>query len=1051
MAISQDRIADTIFLKPVVELLLQLDVETPEEVLPTTTKAHSTVIETRDTVHPRFVTEMLTGLLRAIGQPHDVPRIYKHTRDDVLWKDALKPWRRCPSWLFLRVALQTSLMQNQVEEPHVRYKSFMLFFMAQVLRGALEACLPSDTIFLMTAKITRRALKLGAIDGTAWLQYVATTTAAAQQELSRRWVLVEKHPDLFATQGSWDPSQLLFLSDTELRLSRLRPYLAKVMARLASPPTHHPFTSDCGQRISRCSSSLPELSLFLEGNGSQVRLSLTDLELWVGDSLDDWLRANMERQDAVTALAALIDTYISAASLTYKDMPDDISLMILTSMDLWAALDKLALHHCTLLHKYSPEFPPSLFEPLLLPQKSQMERLLRVEQYLDRRRAAAKPRFPSMFRSVDRKNSFAVRYVQQSPRHKELQRKIEEEAKSDCARKISELAEKLQRYHKLITQSEGMSCQYVDCRRKQRIINTHSGSCQKCELKSQAEQLTIDVHEWPLPERDLEVKSAVFELDVPTIVSKWRDITYRILVDLLSSQSTRQGKDNQQGAYSLRNYAGLQKFVISQEGRLQLASITKPFVVSHYRYQKISQANESNVCVNNGLHYTIYDSKESRWAEELLDRYGVREQCTPKLPAGPYRNLQYAVSNTVHASNEVIANQAECPEMLTMHEFYAFGTLRSGHRLQWRNIARELTTHILNLNCHETHTLIMQAAWQVGPSSEGVLCRESHVDLEEVDFGRSLLSTMEDALRTIEGNWQATVAARTLIALAARLLSLSLCMVVREGCFHFLRKARAISLRWTREVGQKLQEGQQEAEQNDLNTRTLEMALTCYGTFDVDSHHLPALLERDEDIAVVTECSIIVHDRCPAVGDNLYTPIRTLLQRYWRLSCIIEPFLRKRILEVRNGLDITIGRLWAGYVSGSPWSALEVPSERWLVTETSSECGLSSMMVHYNLLDGCLLVNGSPLTRLPRSYESHSTFQRLFGEVKYYSIQNSVERSANQLMDETEGYRCCPINYEWNGVRGSERIIPPPSKHFSLPRSLPLLLLCTDFGDDSHL
>ena len=50
----------------------------------------------------------------------------------------------------------------------------------------------------MTAKITRRALKLGAMDGTAWLQYVATTTAAAQQELSRRWVLVEKHPDLFA-------------------------------------------------------------------------------------------------------------------------------------------------------------------------------------------------------------------------------------------------------------------------------------------------------------------------------------------------------------------------------------------------------------------------------------------------------------------------------------------------------------------------------------------------------------------------------------------------------------------------------------------------------------------------------------------------------------------------------------------------------------------------------------------------------------------------------------------------------------------------------------
>ena len=995
MAISQDRIADASFLEPVVELLVQFDAETPKEVLPTTTKSDSTVVETRDTVHPRFVTEMLTGLLRALGQPHDVTRIYKHTRDDVLWKDTLNPWRRCPSWLFLRVGLQLSLMQDQVEEPHVRYKSFMLFLMTQVLEGALKAGLPSDTIFLMTAKIIRRALKLGAVDGTGWLQYVATTTGAAQQELSRRWVRVEKHPDLFATQGSWKPSQLSLLSDTELRLSKLRPYLAKVVARLTSPPTHHRFASDCGRRISRCSSSLPELSLFSEGHESQVYLYLTDLELWVENSLNDWLLANMEIQDAVTALAALIDTYISAASLAYKDMPEDVSLTILTSMDLWAALDKLAVHHCALLRKYSPEFPPSLFEPLLLPQKSQMERLLRVEQHLECRRAAAIPDFPSMFRSVDTMNSFAVRYAQQSPRHKELQRKIEDEAETDRARKISELASKRQQYHNLIAQSEGMSCEYVDARRKQRNITKHSPFCQKCELKSQAECLTIDVHEWPLPERELEAKAAVFELDVPTVVSKWRDITYRILVDLLSCQSVRQGKGRQQRVYSLRNYAGLQKFVISHEGRLQLASKTKPFVVSHYRSQQISQAKESNVCVNNGLHYTIYDSKESRWTEELLGRYGVREQCTPKLPAGPYRSLQYAVSNTIHTSNEVIANQAECSDMLTMHEFYAFGTLRAGHRLQWRNIARELTTHILNFNSHETHTLIVQAAWQVGPFSEGHQCRESHVDLEEVDFGRSLLSTMEDALGTIEGNWQAAVAARTLIALATRLLSLSLCKVLREGCFHFLQKARAISLRWTREVGQKLQEGQQNAEQKNLNERMLEMALTCYGTFDVDSHHIPALLERDEDIAVMTECSIIVHDQCPVVGDNLCTPLRTLLQRYRRLSCVLEPILRKRILEVRNGLDITIGRLWAGYVSGSAWSALEKPSERWLVTETSSKSRHSSMMVHYNLLDGSLLVNGSPLTRLPDSYESHSTFQRLFGEVSYYSIQSNLERRAS--------------------------------------------------------
>jgi len=142
VVISQDRIADASFLEPLAGLLAKLDAETPEEALPITTKAHTEVIETRDTAHPRFVTEMLTGILRAIGQPLDVHRIYKHTRDDVLWKDALKPWRRSPLWLFLRVALQTSLMRKDDEEPHVRYKSFMLFFLTHVLEGALKAATP---------------------------------------------------------------------------------------------------------------------------------------------------------------------------------------------------------------------------------------------------------------------------------------------------------------------------------------------------------------------------------------------------------------------------------------------------------------------------------------------------------------------------------------------------------------------------------------------------------------------------------------------------------------------------------------------------------------------------------------------------------------------------------------------------------------------------------------------------------------------------------------------------------------------------------------------
>ena len=145
-----------------------------------------------------------------------------------------------------------------------------------------------------------------------------------------------------------------------------------------------------------------------------------------------------------------------------------------------------------------------------------------------------------------------------------------------------------------------MSCQYVTRWRKHQLISEHSGSCEKCQLKSEAKELTIDVHEWPLPERDLEAKAAVFELDVPTVVSKWRDITYSILIDMLSvepgAQNPRRGKGKQQGVYSLRNYAGLQKFVGSHAGRLQLALSTSENFSSQ-REQRMRQQRLALCCV----------------------------------------------------------------------------------------------------------------------------------------------------------------------------------------------------------------------------------------------------------------------------------------------------------------------------------------------------------------------------------------------------------------------------------------------------------------------
>jgi hypothetical protein len=252
-----------------------------------------------------------------------------------------------------------------------------------------------------------------------------------------------------------------------------------------------------------------------------------------------------------------------------------------------------------------------------------------------------------------------------------------------------------------------MSCEYIsDWYGHRRTCYHDPDRCPKCKLKKSVESLQIDVHEWPLPKGELEAKSAVFELDVPAVIAKWRDVTYTLLVDVLSPLILC---NFQRGAtiYCLHEFSGLSRYVRSQTGRLQLASIAKPFVVAHYCTKKIPLATEENICVNNGLRYAMYDLTSMRWTAELLDRCDVRRLCTFQLPSGHYGTLQYALDGTAHTSNEALAAQTKCPKGLNLHEFYAFATLRSGDRLQWRNIARELIARILNFNHEETYMLVV--------------------------------------------------------------------------------------------------------------------------------------------------------------------------------------------------------------------------------------------------------------------------------------------------------------------------------------------------------
>jgi hypothetical protein len=136
---------DNNFLSELANFLVRMNVDIRVlDAARTSRKAQSTVIENRDTTHPRYITELLTGILRSVGRPADIVRITKRIGDDVVWNNSELPWRRSSLWLLIRVAIQTSL--DQSTQGHDMYKQFMLFFMCRLANDRITADLPNDLL-----------------------------------------------------------------------------------------------------------------------------------------------------------------------------------------------------------------------------------------------------------------------------------------------------------------------------------------------------------------------------------------------------------------------------------------------------------------------------------------------------------------------------------------------------------------------------------------------------------------------------------------------------------------------------------------------------------------------------------------------------------------------------------------------------------------------------------------------------------------------------------------------------------------------------------------
>ncbi|KAF8539120.1 hypothetical protein BDD12DRAFT_883199 [Trichophaea hybrida] len=928
-------------------------------------KAGETVQEERESSHPRFVSEMLTGILRAVGEEVEVERFMKRIGDEVLWNDAKIPWRRSPLWLVVRVALRMVLGKEL-------YKCFMIFFMTQVLDHATRRGVQGDTLLVMNAKVARRVYKLRdrmprfVLDGAQAVVYRAYTWM--EDEWSRTQNSVKRL--------DWDISRLNHPEKAAtISMLHSRDYVKMLKYIKYQKLQRAGFVPHDVERNNTWGMQMPDMSQAMKA-GKQKDIMLADFETWVTKSLSTWLFHNLNRPEACHDLGERIQDYLETTKKAYQDNPERNSIMILTTMELWVALDSVAVECCPLLAEYSPEFNESLLSTLLLPQAQQRTRLSHVEVYIKNRRSAALTTSISVFSNDITKDCFSVRYFHASSSHQRLAKKITQHANAARRAKKDELKEKQKQYDRKQDEILARSCDYTT--HPLYGWKRHSRECYKCQLITEASKIRIEIHEWPLPADKLEAAAVVFELECPAPFTVWREATYHIRTSLCCPKQPQ--PSDQRPHESVSSYPGLKKYFEAdphtRQSKLLYASPTKSFLASHYSSVRFPTTLE-NIFVKNALCLELYDTTTSTWTGRTHLEMSVGHLCTFRLPDGPYNLLQYAIRGYSHSSNQVLARQYECPAELQLHEYVAFGHLRSGRHLQWFNILRELRSRTLTFSSEAVCMLIMQAVWQVGlPGSDGN-GRECHIQPGEYEFGKEMMRELRAMLKGVEANWQEVVAVQTMVVLAGQLLAVTGSREVMTEAVAFLREARRVSLEWTRELDRKLLQCKP-SEVREFQLRVVQMAATCRMTFNVAECHLQDVLCSDEDISAFVECATMIYDNFPPISHQLQTAMKVLIERDIRMAYEVEGHLRCLITNSTKGIDLKM--MWSAYEQGEPWTAMEGRSKRWVYTHTEAREGSESQEVHYNLISGELLVDGLPLGRMPATYTGHETYLELFGE-----------------------------------------------------------------------
>ncbi|KAI1495818.1 hypothetical protein F5X99DRAFT_422623 [Biscogniauxia marginata] len=979
--------ADEAFQENLAAFLEQASLESLYSLQAQANKAGVSVSENRDTTDPALITQMLMPLLEAIGTRFEAPVLRKRVRDEVNLQGADLPWRRLPFWLVLRVAAQRQLcLTLGSKQGRMAYKFLLCIVLAKLLEDSAGKLNP-HLVVTLRAKLGRRMAKLE-MDrqksgpencGVLFSQFgpvIEKAMKEATAQVETAWDAFKRTTTLHIPKiHSRAPASALKLS-----LPNSGKYLDGLLANW--PPS--------GQPVALSSVNLPTP---LDNAINQAQkftdhiFHLTNTEASVEHDADTD-QAKNSHGARCQQLAEQIAQVFTRVGTTYDSDPEQMSAMILTIFTLWTRLDRSAIAECPLLADYRPPFSPEMLDVLQLPTMSDMCRLQSIQTYIAQRRSNS--RCGTILDETDA-NCLAVRYVATSDHMQHVMKEIQHASDRAYIAKENEWKKACREYEEHTEGFANGTCVCTWQNDGQRDVR----GCTRCWHQRARKRMKIEIQEEYLPKEATARAAIVFELTIPSYLSAYRDATWQIVRDLAHPSRPL---NPSAAKIKLQDCAPLKRFVETEAKArgLSLASTIKCFNQTHYKFSP-TNVPLSRVFLPLAASFELFDNASGLWVHDLNKTLTLQHLCGVHIPHTLKATIlpeSQPPKPTVDgpSSYEVQANQSQCPSSMSVHEFSAYQKLLAGQTRRWLQIIIELGSSNLNLSNEDTTRMLCQLAIQAGPPLSEDVLRTTHVVFREHAFLDRLLQIIEKRIGAIHKNWREHNCMELLITLSLRLFDLS-SGPTRLHAEALLKSARDATLDWTVEIRKRVRTTKGANAVHQLTTYGFCAALLCRRTFAIHVRLKRAM--SAQDIKIWIQASLALQENLLVDIARLPQALKSMLIRDTKMAYHMQPLLRTAITTHPASVGEGILTSWSdssssAAISFSSWNFLASPHNRWVVATATRGWFHSSQVVHCNIIEGHLLVDGKPRGKLPSEIRNSKAVGLMFGDEHLLAYPSSL-------------------------------------------------------------